>query len=229
MEIGGLRVVASPVRVHWGREGRSEVRVPDGGGEGVSTLTGQRSLQAGPERGTDPASPPAPGPGPAPPRPARPLVRPQGCISVGRASCSPPLPPLAQGRGLFFPEVPGGRLPETQAPPSTPGSATASTAREAPAHRPARLARGRGRDARVGRSRSGTVSGCWAFSWRGHCCFVPRGLLPDPPPCSSYPAPRAPPGACSAVRVSSGLQAALLSDAASLCRVPGGPALCCLC
>ena len=47
MEIGGLRVVASPVRVHWGREGRSEVRVPDGGGEGVSTLTGQRSLQAG--------------------------------------------------------------------------------------------------------------------------------------------------------------------------------------
>lgn len=204
---------------------------PTAGVRGCPLSLGSEACRRGRSAGRTP--PPHPRRGQAQLLPALPgpLCDPRAASPWGGPPVLRPRPHLLRVGASSSRRCQGGDCPrlEPHPQPRAPGSATASTAREAPAHRPARLARGRGRDARVGRSLSGTVSGCWAFSWRGHCCFVPRGLLPDPPPCSSYPAPRAPPGACSAVRVSSGLQAALLSDAASLCRVPGGPALCCLC
>lgn len=124
---------------------------PTAGVGGVSTLTGQRSLQAGPGR----TPPPHRRWGRAQPLPAlpgsRPLYDPRAGVSEGKVSCSPPPPPLAQGRGLFLPGVGGGggdcpRLephphPRALQPRPQPG-------RPQPTG-PARLARGRGRDARA--------------------------------------------------------------------------------
>lgn len=229
MEIGGLRVVASPVRVHWGREGRSEVRVPDGGGRGCPLSLGSEACRRGRSAdgprlptgtGARPSSsPPCPAPCATPGR----RLRGEGLLfSAPAPTCSGsgPLPP-GGARGATARDSsptlnPGlrGRLHSPGGPSPPPGPARPGAGQGCPAGVGVFLAPSAGAGLLVG--------GVTAALRRGACC-------PPPPPCSSYAAPRAPPGACSAVRVSSGLQAALLSDAASLCPVPGGPALCCLC
>ena len=130
MEIGGLRVVASPVRVHWGREGRSEVRVPDGGGGGVSTLTG-RTPPPHRRRGQAQLLPALPGPlcdpraaspwgGPPVLRPCPHLLR-VGASSSRRCQGGdcPRLKPHPQPRAPQPPPQPG--RPQPTARPGSPG------------------------------------------------------------------------------------------------------------
>lgn len=191
MEIGGLRVVASPVRVHWGREGRSEVRVPDGGGGGCPLSLGSEACRRGqsadgprlPHRGQAQLLPALPGPlcdpRAASPWGGPPVLRPRPHLPRVGASSS------RRCQGGDCPRLEPHPQPRAPQPPPQPG-------RPQPTARPAQLARGRGRDARGGRGLSGTVSGCWAFSWRGHCCFAPRGLLPAPAPVFLLPRPSRP-------------------------------------
>ena len=159
MEIGALRVVMSssflpvpcalgPGGSLWGPGAQRR------GWEGCPLSLGSEACR----RGRDgPRLPTAAGAGPSPSQPlpalpgSRPLYDPRAGVSEGKVSCSPPPPPLAQGRGLFLPGVGGGggdcpRLephphPRALQPRPQPG-------RPQPTG-PARLARGRGRDARA--------------------------------------------------------------------------------
>lgn len=205
MEIGALRVVMSssflpvpcalgPGGSLWGPGARRR------GWEGCPLSLGSEACG----RGRDgPRLPTAAGAGPSPSQPC-PALDPRR--TPGRASPrrrSPvlrPRPHLLRGgasssRGLGE----GVAIARDSSPTLSPGLCNPVLSPGGP-NPPARPGSPGGEAGMPGRVRvfpAGTVSGCSASSWRSHCWFVPRGLLPRPrpPPCSSCSAPRAPPGA----------------------------------